>query len=108
MKRTLLLSPVLGILPTSYATLAADDLFVPQSILNIAKDTTATEKTTVSAENYSTCYTDSEAQTIRDVLEQNQQFTEAYSKRSAIVKDGLGTLVVGSTTEPLPTDPGSR
>lgn len=87
MKKTLFLSFLLSL------GCAADDVFVPQSIITVQDGDTACLDTTLTAENYSSCTT-GQSSTIADVLGQAQQFTKNYSKRSAIVKDGQGVLLV--------------
>lgn len=97
MKKTLFLASVLCL---SGAAVYADDVFVPQSVLRVQAGETVTSATllTNAAVDYTTSAA-AESATVGDVLGQSQQFTKNYSKRSAIVKDGQGTLVVDADTQ---------
>lgn len=92
MKKTLFLSLALGL---ASASTYADDVFVPQSIIDVQKgaDVSLSTELTDDALHYDTS-TANESATVADVMAQKQQFTKNYSKRSAIVKDGQGTLTV--------------
>lgn len=93
MKKTLFLTTILSLVAAH--AYAADDVFVPQSVISVQQGKTVTSATqlTDAAVEYATSTT-TENETVGEVLGQAQQFTKNYSKRSAIVKDGQGTLVV--------------
>lgn len=71
MKKTLFLSFLLSL------GCAADDVFVPQSIITVQDGDTACMDTTLTEENYSSCTT-GQSSTMADVLGQAQQFTKNY------------------------------
>lgn len=99
MKKTLFLSAVFGLSCMNTFAASAVDVFVPQSIINVQQGDEVSLATTLVAgsDAYTTCTAEAETETsVREVLEQTQLYNTANTKRSAIVKDGQGTLVVGA------------
>lgn len=93
MKKTLFLTAILSLISMStYAEYTAD-VFLPQSIITVQQGEKADRNTALTDENYRSS-TNADSVTMGDVLTQAQQYTTNYSKRSAIVKDGQGELVI--------------